>query len=153
MLTNRAYNTYSRSQVYDDMDPQKLILLLYKEALKRLKMAKMAIEENDPCKRGENLGKAIAIISELHSSLDTSVDAEEIHFLGNLYAAILTELPKVSLNNDVKIIDTTLAYFERLKDIWENSVMQQQPKQPPRKVMPEMNSNAQPTTRLKAVSA
>jgi flagellar protein FliS len=134
------------------MDPQKLILLLYKEALKRLKMAKMALEENNPCKRGENLGRAIAIISELHSSLDTSVDSDEIHFLKNLYEAILTELPKVSINNDVKIIDTTIAYFERLKDIWENNVMQQQPKQPQTKSMPEMNSNTKPATRLKAVS-
>lgn len=153
MLTNQAYSTYARSQVYADMDPKQLILLLYKEVLKRLKMTKNAIEENNPCKRGENLGRAISIISELYSSLDTSIDTEEIYFLSNLYLAILKELPKVNLNNDVKIIDTTISYIEQLKKIWETTVMGNSTLPENNRLAPQADGNLGKSTRLKALSA
>ena len=105
------------------MDPKELILLLYKEALKRIRLAREAIIENSPGKRGEHLGRAIAIVSELNASLDSTTNAEEINFLRGLYRTILVELPKASLTNDVKILDTAYGYIAKLKEIWEKNVM------------------------------
>ncbi len=118
-----GYATYRNAHVYEGMDPQRLILMLYEGALKHIRLAKEGMEENDLKKRGEHLGRVIAIVSELNSSLDSKVQDESISFLRGLYAAMLRELPKVPVNNDVKTLDRTLAYLARLKDIWENDVM------------------------------
>ena len=108
---------------YDGMDPQQLILLLYKGALSRLKLTMEGIEENNLAKRGENLSKVIGIISELNASVDTTMKDESTLFLRGLYNAILMELPKVSLHNDIKILKRTEVYIARLKEIWETDVM------------------------------
>ncbi len=108
---------------YDGMSPEQLILMLYKGALDRLKLVKQGIQENNIPKRGENLGKVIAIISELNSSLDSKMKDESTQFLRGLYMAMLTELPKVSITNDIQIITRTETYLTKLKSIWETDVM------------------------------
>ncbi|MBU0995479.1 MAG: flagellar export chaperone FliS [Proteobacteria bacterium] len=123
MMTNPGYNTYRDSQVYDEMDPKKLIQMLYAGCLKFLRLTKEGIEEKNIAKRGENLGKAIAIVSELNSSLDKNIKDDSIEFLRGLYAAMLTELPKVSLDNNIKTVDLAISYISRLKEIWETNVM------------------------------
>jgi len=123
MVYNTALNSYQKAQLYDEMDPNRLILMLYEGAIKRIRLAKKGVEENDPKKRGENLGKAIAIVSELNASLDDSIKAEEIQFLKGLYAAMLVELPKVSVTNDLTTLDRSEKYLAELKRIWETTVM------------------------------
>ena len=120
-----AQTAYNQAQVYEDMDPQTLILMLFQGALRFLNLAKEGVEQNDPKKRGENIGKVIAIVAELNSSLKTDIKDEGVEFVKGLYVSILKELPKVSMNNDIKIVNTTIAYITRLKEIWENDVMKQ----------------------------
>lgn len=115
---NRYLNTH-----YEGMEPEQLTLMLFKGALDRIKLAREGIEENNIKKRGENLSKTIAIISELNASINTTMNDEGTQFLRGLYSAILAELPKVSINNDVKILSRTHAYISRLKEIWETDVM------------------------------
>jgi flagellar protein FliS len=117
-----GYNTYLNTH-YDGMDPNTLILKLFKGVLKNLDLARQGIEENNIQKRGENLSKAIAIVSELHACLDPNMTDDSTEFIRGLYSSILIELPKVSLNNDVKIIDLTESYFLKLTEIWETTVM------------------------------
>jgi flagellar secretion chaperone FliS len=125
MVHGNALNSYHKAQVYDEIDPQKLILMLYEGAIKRIVFAREGIKKNDPKVRGENLGKAIAIIAELNASLDENIKTEEIDFLRGLYTAMLTELPKVSVNEDVKILDRAEKYLTQLKKIWVETVMDQ----------------------------
>ena len=122
MGLSAQYNSYINNH-YDGMSPEQLILMLYKGALDRLKLLKQGIEENDIQKRGENLSKVIAIISELNSSVDSKMNDEGTQFLRGLYEAILTELPKISLTNDIKTVTTTEAYISKLKETWETDVM------------------------------
>jgi len=111
------------SNHYEGMDPEQLILLLYNGAISRLKLTREGIKEKNAKKKGESLSKAIAIISELNASVDAKMDDESTRFLRGLYTAILTELPKVTLNNDLKTLDRAEAYISRLRDIWETDVM------------------------------
>ena len=120
---------------YEGMSPEQLILLLYKGALSRLKLAREGIKENNAKKRGENISKVIAIVSELNASVDPTMNDESTQFLRGLYVAILAELPKVSLNNDIKTLDRANAYIQELKEIWERDVMAK-PKKPQQKAMP-----------------
>lgn len=126
--TNMA--TYLNNH-YQGKTPEQLIQMLYKGALRNLRLAKEGIDENNPKKRGEHLGKAIAIIAELYTSLDTDTKDESIHFLGELYSNMLMELPKVSITNDIKALDLTYAYIKQLDHIWETQVLNITPVQTP----------------------
>lgn len=115
-------NTYL-SNHYEGMTPEQLILLLFKGALDRIELTRQGIQEKNLQKRGENLSKVIAIVSELNASVNPEMNDEGTQFLRGLYTAILTELPKVSVTNDVTILDRTEKYITRLKEIWETDVM------------------------------
>ena len=122
MAAYQQVHTYLNNH-YEGMDPEQLILLLFNGALTRMKLAREGIEEGDIQKKGENLSKTIAIISELNASVDPTMTDESTRFLRGIYTAILTELPKVTLNNDLKILDRANGYISRLKQIWETEVM------------------------------
>jgi len=122
MAATAEINKYLNNH-YDGMSPEQLILLLYKAALDRIQKAKEGIQENNIQKRGENLSKAIAIISELNASVDPNMTDESTQFLRGLYASILAELPKVSITNDTEILRRSYDYIAGLKDIWEKDVM------------------------------
>jgi len=115
-------NTYLNNH-YSGMTPEKLIHLLFEGALKHLKYAREGAVEKDPKKRGEHLSKVIAIISELNSSLDPKMNDESTQFLRGLYTSMLTELPKVSITNEVKTLDLATTYISKLNEIWETQVM------------------------------
>jgi flagellar secretion chaperone FliS len=122
MAVSAEINRYLNNH-YEGMTPEQLILMLFKGALDRIRLAEEAIDANDLKKRGEHLSKTIAIISELHASVDTTMTDEGTIFLRGLYTAILFELPKVSMNNDKEILRKTHLYISRLKEIWETTVM------------------------------
>ncbi|WP_300456282.1 flagellar export chaperone FliS [Desulfobacula sp.] len=115
-------NSYLNTH-YDGMSPEQLILMLFKGAQERLKLVKQGIEEKNIQKRGENLSKVIAIISELNRSVDPTMKDDSTLFLRGLYTEMLTQLPMVSLNNDIQIITRTELYISKLRDIWETDVM------------------------------
>ncbi len=126
---------------YQGMEPEQLILLLYKGALDRIQMTREGIMEKNIQKRGENLGKLIAIVSELNASVDTKMNDESTRFLRGLYTAILTELPKVSLGNRMDILDRTEAYIKELKTIWEKDVMGKSLEEPMKQVTTPVKKN------------
>lgn len=122
MAPNQQISNYLNNH-YEGMDPKQLILLLYKGAISRLNLAMEGIEEKNIKKRGENLGKVIAIVSELNASLDPNMRDESTEFLRGLYESILIELSRVSLTNDIEILKRSKKYISRLKEIWEQEVM------------------------------
>ncbi|CCK81703.1 flagellar export chaperone FliS [Desulfobacula toluolica] len=130
MAAYQQINTYLNNH-YEGMDPEQLILLLFNGALSRLTLSREGIEEKNVQKKGENLSKAIAIISELNASVDSTMTDESTQFLRGIYKAILTELPNVTLNNDLKTLDRAQGYISRLKDIWETEVIAKQQVSPP----------------------
>ena len=120
---NNALNSYQKAQVSGEISPKKLILMLYEGAIKRINLAKEGVKRDDPKQRGENIGKAIAIISELNASLDKDIKTDEIEFLRSLYVTMMHELAKVSVTNDVDTLDRANKYLMELKRIWETTVM------------------------------
>jgi len=125
MVPHQALNAYRQTAVQAEIHPVKLIHLMYERALVHLELAEEAIDKADSRKRGENLGKAIAIVSELNASVKSEDQSEAAQFLRGLYGAILVELPKVSLRNDKQIIQRSYAYIKKMKEIWEQTAMQE----------------------------
>ena len=125
MDTSRARSAYKRSESQADIHPVKLIHIMYERVITHLELAGEGVRDNDPRKRGENLGKAIAIISELNASVSKDDETEAAGFLRGLYGAILIELSKVSITKDIKILEQTHMYISRLKEIWEKTAMRE----------------------------
>lgn len=124
----QAYNAYQNANVYEGMDPNRLILMLYEGALQHLELTREGILAGDVKKRGEHLGRVIAIITELSAALDSNVKEEPIEFLRGLYRAMLMELPQVTITNDVGIIDLVHKYLSFLRDTWKDNVMKDNPR-------------------------
>lgn len=123
MTYGSAANAYRQTELVTSSDPKQLILMLYDGAIRFLDQARAGVLSGDIRKRGENLSKVIAIIGELNSSLNMEAGGETAEFLRGLYMYMLTELPKVSLNNDIEIVDRSMRYLKELKKLWEQRVM------------------------------
>ncbi|MCK9294043.1 MAG: flagellar protein FliS [Desulfobulbaceae bacterium] len=125
MNSTQACLAYRHSGVKAKIHPVKLIAMMYERVLVHLQMAEEGVMEKKPQKRGEHLGKAIAIITELYASVKEGDDSDGAVFLRGLYGAILVELPKVSVSGDVEILQQTRKYIERLKEIWEQTALKE----------------------------
>lgn len=125
MVPTHNLNAYRQTGTQTTVHPVKLIHMAYTRVLSLLDQAKEGIRQNDPKMRGENLSKAIALVSELNASIEQNDDGEVAAFLRGLYQAILDELGKVSVSNDIQVIAQAQVYIERLKEIWENTAMKE----------------------------
>ena len=125
MVGQKVVNAYRTMEKQAEIQPVKLIQMLYERVLGHLEQAEEGIREQAPKKRGENLGKAIAIITELQASIKSEDHSEAAQFLRGLYGAILLELPKISVSQDVEILRQARTCLERLKQIWEETAMRE----------------------------
>ena len=125
MTSAQARNAYRQTEKMATIHPVKLIHLMYERILAHLDLVVEGIDEKNVLKRGEHLGKAIAIITELNASIKKEDDSEAAGFLRGLYTAILVELPKVSVTNDREIAVKSRTYIGRLMEIWEQTAMRE----------------------------
>lgn len=130
MNSTQACLAYRQSGVKAKIHPVKLIAMMYERALVHLQLAEEGVLERKPKKRGEHLGKAIAIITELYASVKEGDKSDAAEFLRGLYRVILVELPKVSVSGDVEILQQTRRYIERLKEIWEQTALKEMQEEP-----------------------
>ncbi len=126
MTYGSAASAYRKTELVTSDDPKKLILMLYEGSIRFLEQARAGIVSGDIRRRGENLSKVLAIIGELNASLNIEAGGETAEFLRGLYMYMLTELPKVSINNDMEIVDKSMRYLKELKKLWEQRVMGRQ---------------------------
>ncbi len=123
---------YEGAQAYKKMDvntadPRRLILMLYEAALRHLFKARDAMKRKDVSGKCENLSKSIAIIGELLAAVSPDESNEAAVFLRGLYTAILAELPRANMENDVAAVELSIKYVAQLKAIWEKEVMREIP--------------------------
>lgn len=123
MKAEKARNAYQQTEALTKIHPVKLIQLIYERLLVHLDLAENAMLKEDAKVRGENLGRAIALVTELYASIRDDDESEAAGFLQGLYTSILTELPKAAITNDVEVIRTTSRYVARLKEIWAETAM------------------------------
>lgn len=125
MKAERVRNAYQQSEAQAQIHPVKLIHLLYERVLTHLELAEEGVLQKNFKQRGENLGRAIAIITELNASVKNDDNTETANFLRGLYSSILLELSKVAVTHDVEIIRQATRYMSRLKEIWEETALKE----------------------------
>lgn len=97
----------------------KIVVMLYDGAIKALRQAISAIDNNDFAAKGKHIMKAQAIISELDASLDMDAGGEIAKNLRSLYNFMWRHLNTASIKKDTQKIREVIKCLEDLNEGWK----------------------------------
>jgi flagellar secretion chaperone FliS len=115
-------NTYRQSAGNMLEDKNVILLKLYEGAIKFLSIARRGIEANSPKIRGENISKAMAIITELDCALDMEKGGAIAVQLRSLYQFALDRLLSATMKNDMEALGQAKDVLTTLKEGFEGAV-------------------------------
>ncbi|MFO7818395.1 MAG: flagellar export chaperone FliS [Thermodesulfobacteriota bacterium] len=97
-----------------------LVVLLFNAAVKYLEQAKDRIADRDYAQKGILISKALDVINELDSSLNTQKGGEIAQNMHSLYIFCQTRLLRANMKMDTAIIDEVIKILEDLKSAFED---------------------------------
>jgi flagellar protein FliS len=100
-------------------DPKRLIDLLLGGAIDRIAEARGHMERGEVARKGEALGRALAIIGELNGSLDLARGGEIAANLRSLYDYLGRRLTEANLRNDGGMLEEVLGLLREIKAGWD----------------------------------
>ncbi|MCI1920819.1 MAG: flagellar export chaperone FliS [Liquorilactobacillus nagelii] len=112
-------NNYLRNQVMG-ASPDKLIVMLYEAAIKSLKIAQVAIDQQQVSLAHQQLIKAQKILNELKSDLNREIESSLPSDLTKLYDYCYEQLVQANLKKDRSLIDEPINILSELLDAWKN---------------------------------
>ena len=117
-FAHNGLNAYRQTQV-QSRTPLELVVMLYDGAIKSMTAAREAILRRDIRARRDAISKALAIISELQSTLNLEQGGQIASSLDDLYGYSTRRLLDAAAKNDVKPLDEIRRVFETLRDAWQ----------------------------------
>jgi len=115
----KAYQTTGAHGQVAAADPQRLIALLLAGAIDRIAEARGHLARSDVARKGEALGRAVAIIGELNGSLDLARGGEIAANLRSLYDYAGRRLTEANLRNDASVLDEVAGLLREVKAGWD----------------------------------
>ena len=110
-----AAAAYQSGQV-TSAGPVRIVVLLYEGALR---FSRQALEKfDDPSSRGQALGRAHRIVSELLAALDHEAGPDIAANLDNLYGYMLDALTRANVNRDRNALQSTIKVLETVLPAW-----------------------------------
>jgi flagellar protein FliS len=97
----------------------RLIVMLYDGAIKFLNQALRSLESGDVPGKGLYIGKAIAIVAELDTSLDMDAGGEIAVNLRRLYGFMRRHLLEANIRNDAQRIRDVIGLLQDLNEGWK----------------------------------
>ena len=97
----------------------RLVVMLYEGAIKFLKRAIEEIEAKNPEAKGKYISKAIDIIFELNTVLDTEAGGEVAANLRRLYLFMGRHLTEANTKQDIGRIEEVIKLLEELNQGWK----------------------------------
>lgn len=119
MAALKQYQTVNTQAQVFDASPHRLIQMLMEGGLTRLAQAKGAIERGQLTLKGDVLGKAIAIIGGLRSSLDLQNGGELALNLDSLYDYMVRRLSLANSSNDPALVEEVSSLLRQIKSGWD----------------------------------
>jgi flagellar protein FliS len=119
---NQALNSYKTIGAHSQVasaDPYKLVSLLLSNVIERLAAARGHMERREVAKKGEQISKAIAVISALDGSLNFELGGEIAQNLHGLYEYMCVRLVNANLNDEFAGLDEVSALTRSIKDGWD----------------------------------
>lgn len=111
-------NAYRKTEV-QSRTPLELVVMLYDGALRFIGVAKDAIARGDIRGRSEAISRALAIVSELQSTLDVERGGDMAASLDDMYRYITQRLVQSTIKNDSEPLDEVRRLLETLRDGWQ----------------------------------
>lgn len=121
-------NAYSAAQHYsnvkiqssvEDASPHRLIQMLFEGALERIAQAKGAMLQKQVARKGELIGKAVAIVGGLQGSLNDSEGGRLAANLDSLYDYIIRRLIQANHENKSEYLDECGRLIGEIKAAWD----------------------------------
>jgi flagellar protein FliS len=122
-MRQAGYSAYKSAVVQTTKSNEEILLMLYDGVLKFIKFAKMSLTQKHIATKGENISKALAIITELDCALDYQNGAEIAANLGSLYYYMLTRLTHANLHNDLEALEEVEGLLTDLQQGFAASVL------------------------------
>ncbi|MCB0356133.1 MAG: flagellar export chaperone FliS [Bdellovibrionales bacterium] len=120
-MKKNPFQKYKNTSV-ESASREKLLLMMYEGAIKYVKKALLAIENQNIAERGMNVGYAYDVIMELNNTLNHEVGGEVAKNLEQLYLFMTTELIKANINADKEKLQSVLKILETLYDGWVQAI-------------------------------
>lgn len=121
MNTNSALATYrgtnANTSVFEST-PEKLIGLLFDKANESLIRLKSSIENDDVGSSGEQLSKAMEVVSALKGSLNKEKGGEVAKNLDNLYEHLIFSLSQIAVSKDVREVERVRSLLLEISTAW-----------------------------------
>ena len=117
LASARGANQYLQTQV-QSRTPLELIVMLYDGAIRFIGEAREGLVQRDIARRGRAISRAMAIISELQSSLDMEQGGDIAVSLDSLYVYVRDRLVDASIKQDVKPLDDATRVLKNLREGW-----------------------------------
>jgi len=118
MLPHQGLNAYRTTEV-TSRTPLELVVMLYDGAIRFIGVAKDAIGRGDIRGRSQAISRALAIVSELQSTLDVERGGEMAASLDDLYRYLTQRLIQATIHNDPAPLDESRRLLETLRDGWQ----------------------------------
>lgn len=99
-------------------DPHKLIVMLLDGAIERIRAAQACIKRGEMGEKAQLIQRAVAIIGELHASLDMSAGGQVAANLSELYDYMNRRLLKATLENDIEMMDEVSHLLHEIRGAW-----------------------------------
>jgi flagellar protein FliS len=120
----KATNSYLQTQV-STTTPGELLIMLYDACVKNLRQAQERMRERDVKNKGLLISKAMDIIGELQSSLNSQRGGSLALNLQKLYFFCNTRLLMANMKMDPAIIDEVIKIISGIRDAYSQIVSQQ----------------------------
>ena len=99
-------------------DPHKLIVMLMDGAIERIRAAQSSIQRGDIAEKAQLIQRAVAIIGELHASLDVSAGGQIAANLSALYEYMTRSLLKATVDNKTEMLEEVARLLHDLRSAW-----------------------------------
>ncbi len=122
MNSYSAVQNYSSVKVHSGVEtasPHRLIQMLFEGALERIAQAKGAMVQNQIARKGELIGKAVAIVGGLQGSLSDKEGGGLAANLDDLYDYIIRRLTQANYENNPEYLDECGRLLGEIKTAWD----------------------------------
>ena len=120
----QANQNYQRAQV-ENASSEKLLLMLYDGAIRKLSQARVHLENNRVSEFHTQVVKVEKIISELLGALDFEVGGEMATNLARIYEYMIHQLTLALLRKDPDLTDEVQTLLDELRAGWREAIEKQ----------------------------
>ncbi|MGM0380444.1 MAG: flagellar export chaperone FliS [bacterium] len=114
-------SAYKSTQIETASQGQ-ILLMLYDGAIKRMKQARDALENENYQRSHSKLVNVQDIVTELMATLDMEVGGEIAENLHNLYDYVLHNLVQANVKKDPELVDEVIPVMQQLHEAWSEII-------------------------------